>query len=800
MSRPPAVASASTLRALELPQLLALFGELAVTDAGRERIAKLRPIVDGDELAVRRVRFAEVRRLLEEGPLARGLEGDLLPVFDALRADAGALDGADLVLVADLLRQTRLAAAAVAAADPPCPALAALLAALPEAGDLERRIGRTLDARGAVREDASPRLQKLATTARRSRDALYGELQALAGRHREELAEETVPLHAGRLVLKLRAGSRGRLKGLVHGRSGTGKSFYFEPLEVVESNNRLQEARELEEEERRRLFRELIEAVRSAAEMLAAHLALLAELDLLQAAARFAERAGGELPEVATDGVVELVEARHPLIDPRLATLRERALGNAGHTGPVVPLSLSLGPDSRLLVVTGPNAGGKTVALKTLGLLALAAQCGLPVPAASGSRLPPFGRVVATVGDEQDLLADRSTFSGRLGRLGEAWSEAGPTALILIDELGSGTDPEEGAALSLALLEGLLARRCLGVVTTHLGRLAAFALEQEAAFCAAMEFDAETGNPTYKLLPGAPGGSEALALARRLGLPAEWIGRAEELLGPEHRKLQRLLAEVESVRGELTAELARVRAEGERLAAERGEVERRRVDLEAERRAESKRLRAELAEFRRRVAGELAAAAEKLRQETGARGRKAGAKLVQELFETAPELPTPEDSEKLPIALGSRVEHRTLGWQGVVESLDRSRAVVRAAGKRLRCPLSDLRGLAAGAPESAGGRRAGRGTTVRTAVADTVAAEVNLIGRRVEAALEELDSYLDRALLTAHPQVRIIHGHGSGRLRRAVRDHLRDHPAVASLRAGRDEEGGDGATVAVLRE
>ncbi len=796
------VVSRASADALEFPALLALVAELAETDAGRLALRDLEPAAALDELRRRRQLFEEASGLLSGARLVPAFGEPLLPLVARLEEGRSSIDGPDLLRLAAMARATREAATAIAAAVPEVPLLAAEAGALPDLRPLERRIASTLDRRGRVRDDASPELVRLGAQVRRVRGVIYKELQGFIGRHAAEVSEETVPLHEGRLVLKLRADAGARGRGLVHGRSGTGKSLYFEPLEVVESNNRLREALQEEEEERQRLLLELLVAARQSAPQFRRHLEFLAALDLLQAAHRFAEASGGRPVEIAARHDLVAVEARHPLLDPALAELRRRALGQPGHTDPVVPLDLELDRDQRILVITGPNAGGKTVALKTVGLLALAAQCGLPFPAAAGTRVPPFSRIVATVGDEQDLLADRSTFSGRLLRLDEAWRAAGPDALLLLDELGSGTDPEEGTALSVALLEGLIARRCLAVVTTHLTRLSAAALEREGAACGAMEFDVASSAPTYRLQRGAPAGSKALALASKLGLAAEWLRRAEELLGPEHRDLRRLLAEVEELRRNLSGELGEAERERAGLAQEQRRLERATAELEAEKIAVGRRSRRELEAFRRKVTAGLREELKEIRRQVEA-GRKRGLAeaAAERLFREAPESELPEvEEEGAPPALGDRVEHRGLGWSGVLERLERGHAEVRVAGKRMRCRAEDLRRIEEPSPPRKAVRR-GRARGSREAFErEEIAAEVNLIGRRVEEALEELDLYLDRALLSDHELVRVIHGHGSGRLRRAVRAHLKTHPAVAALRGGRPDEGGNGATVVSLRE
>lgn len=831
--------SAASAAALELPEVLALYAELASTDLGGERLRSRRPVTDPAELALRRAAYEEVCRLSTESPLVASFEEPLAPLLGGLGGGGRAIGGRELVLLARLLRQGGDARARIFGGSSPgapagsaFPALAELASGTADLRPLATRIERTLDRRGEVREDATPELSRLRSLVRRARDQVYAELGGVVARH-QDLLDDQVPLRGGRLMLILDAGARGRLPGLVHGRSATGKSFYFEPLEVVETNNQLQQAGEDEAAERQRILAELIAAVLAEQVAIDANAALIAELDALEAARRLVERVGGRLADLAGEphpGASEttppakpelmLRGACHPLLDPRLAELRERALGAPGHLGPIVPLDLTLGGEgARVLVVTGPNAGGKTVVLKTLGVLAALHQCGLPIPVAAGSRLPWLARLVATVGDEQDLLSERSTFSGRLLRLHEAWDAAASgQALVLLDELGSGTDPEEGAALAIALVEALVGvaphpTNNLSLVTTHLTALAAASLELPGAGCAAMEFLPETGRPSYRLLPGPPGGSEALALGRRLGLPAEWLDRAEELLGDEHRDLRRLLGELEAARQEVAvrrAELEVALADATTLGAR---LDRERAASEAERRSLAKRLERELEAFRRDALVKLRGEAERVRQELTAAPRLRGVAeaAVERLLAAAPVIETTEVAPSGPLVVGSQVRHRRLGWAGALERLSGERAEVVVRGKRVRVDAAELE-MHAGPAAGSSVRTEGERRPPRRAAATrppgapddelerAVPSELHLIGRRVEESLVELDAWLDAALLAGGTQeLRVVHGHGSGRLREAVRQHLRRHPAVATSRPGGDGEGGNGATVVTLR-
>ncbi len=792
---PREIVAPASAAALEYHALLALVADEARTDLGAERLVALTPADDTETLVARRDRLEEVARLAIEAPFVPALGDGFAALLARLESAEPPLDGLEILRLAGLLAAAADARRRIQAAEPPAPGLVASLVGLDDPTPLVRRVQRLLDRKGEVRDDASPRLGQLRRQVASARERVYARLESLAFEHRDLVGEETVPLRGGRLMLMLQAGARGRLGGLVHGRSASGKSLYFEPLDVVEDNNSLQSASDELEAERRRILAELLAELAAAAPLVGGAARLVGELDAGEAMLRFARALDARLPELAPPGRLRLVAARHPLLDSRLADRRERVLGARGHEGEIVPLDLELGPERRVLVLTGPNAGGKTVALKTVGLLALAAQAGLPIPCAAGSELPCFASLVATVGDEQDLLAERSTFSGRLARLAEAYRGAGSGSLALLDELGSGTDPEEGTALSIALLEALLAGGGLALVTTHLTGLAAAAMERPGAACAAMEFEPSSGRPTFRLRPGSPGGSEAIALARRMALPEAWIARAEALLGGEHRELRRLLAELEATRQELAreAEVARREAEAAREATEG--FERERAALESERRVVAARAKRELAEFRERVARELAGELARLKEEVAAgRRRDVAAKAAERLFADAPvfeesdEAGAPED-----LAPGETVRHRRLGWSGRVERREGERVEVLVRGKRLRAPLADLV-RTSGRPA----REERRESAVERPRVEGVAPELQLIGERVEPALERLDAFLDDALLGGRGEIRVVHGHGTGKLREAVRAHLKRHPGVASFRPGAPNEGGNGATVVTL--
>jgi len=821
MNETPELCSEASVQVLEFPSYLKLVAAEASTDLGEEELQARTPLAEAYPLRRRQKRIEEVGRLLVSGSLVSSLEIPLRPLLRrVMRGSVGVegtehLEGTDLLLLARVLGMTTEATRRIATEEIAPEQLRGLSRGLPDLADLCEGIEAALDLRGEVRDDASPLLRRLRKDIRRVRDRLYKELKSLLQASGDHFSEETIPLHGGRLVLLLNSGSRGRIRGLVHGRSATGRSFYFEPLDAVEANNELQSLLEEERAEKLRILAALAAEARERAPEIDHHARFLATLDADQACCRFGRAAEARFAEIGEDYSVVLLGARHPLLDPRLSSQRLRALGHAGHQGDVVPLDLSLDPDQRMLVVTGPNAGGKTAALKTLGLLALAHQSGLPIPVDPGSRLPVLRHIVATIGDEQDLLADQSTFSGRLLRLKEVWQTAGEGSLVLLDELGSGTDPEEGSALSTTLLEGLLERGTLGLITTHLTPVAALAMESEGAACAAMEFDDASGRPTYRLQRGAPGGSHAIDLARRMGLPEEWLTRAEAVLGDDHRRLQGVLAEVEELRAELGRERREIEVMRRELAAQEGGLDEAREALEEERRKVSKNARRELKEFREKVQRELRSEVERLTQggskkrstQSSKKSRAVVPETLSRLFEDAPEAALEPEREAAPVEVGQEVEHLGFGWVGTAERMEKGKVWVRVRGMSMAVEEGDLRPASQRASKGGSGKPMGsrgsrppvRGPVKASEEGPTVERELKLIGKRVEPALDELDSYLDRALLASVEEVRVIHGHGTGRLRDAVREHLRGHPAVDGWKRAPREQGGDGATLVTLQ-
>jgi DNA mismatch repair protein MutS2 len=662
---------------------------------------------------------------------------------------------------------------------------------------------RSFDPAGELLDTASPRLGGLRAAVRIAFDRLKRRLDSLVG---SELAgalqEPLVTLRNGRYVVPVRAEARGRVKGIVHDSSGSGQTLFVEPLVVVELGNAWREAQVAEQDEVERILDELSALVGANATPLRETVAALAGFDFWSAKAQLAAEMDAVRPETADRPEVVLLSARHP-----------------GLTGRVVPIDVRLGDGFTALVVTGPNTGGKTVTLRTLGLLALMHQAGLQIPVAPGSRLPVFRDVFADIGDEQSIAQSLSTFSGHMHSIIRIVEAAGPGTLVLLDELGAGTDPTEGSALAQALLDHFIRAGALIAATTHYAELKAYAHTTPGATNAAVDFDLETLSPTFHLTIGLPGGSQAFAIAERLGLPDALVADARSRLTESQRSFEATLARIRETEGATADALAEARrAEARATAAlEAAEEERRRARRE---RDETTRRSREEAE---RLVADLHAELETARRSLE-RGQLTGP-AIDAVLERADErlaqlrpsggaaaaAPVQERSERGRdrVRVGDLARSLAGGWEGRVAEIDhrRRRATLESGAMRVSVDLADLAPLAT---SSSAGARTGRAdpaeasggatnvTALRLQRARSVPMSLDLRGARVEEALSALERYLEDASLAGLERVTVIHGLGTGALRDAVRSESAAHPLVRDVRPGGRGEGGDGVTVVSL--
>lgn len=683
------------------------------------------------------------------------------------------------------------------------PGLADLLVAVLEFPELDADIARAIGPRGEVLDSASPELGRIRQAIRVAHDRLLGRLNALliSTKYASLLREPLITMREGRYVIPIRADARGAAGGVVHDSSASGLTVFVEPLETVELNNKWRQLQLDEEHEIERILRRLSEGVARHAEELARTVDGLAEFDFQLAKARLSYDLEATSPILWEGQRAEESPHGHPTKRVALRRARHPLL-----RGAVVPIDVTLGDDFRVLVITGPNTGGKTVALKTVGLLVLLAQAGLHIPADEGSVVSVFERVFADIGDEQSIEQSLSTFSSHLTNIIAMLDQVDRESLVLLDELGAGTDPTEGAALARAIVEALLERGALAIATTHYAELKSFAYVTPGVENASVEFDVETLSPTYRLLTGIPGRSNALAIAARLGLPETILARARSYLSPEEVRVDELLGQIQAERE--AAAVERARAADEHAAAARlrreasdrlAEAERHRAQAREEALAE---METELGEVRdqlrrlRKDRAQVAVTREWLRQ---AEQRASEVdQQVRQVRAARPPRPAPQPADGA-IRRGDRVLIASLGQQGDVLTLEGDEADVQIGTFRLRRPLADLTRLSRAQARAAEPRQREPAVTVNTAASATPL-EIDLRGLRAVETEEALDRYLNDAYLASLPFVRIIHGKGTGALRQTVRDFLREHPLVAGFEGAADRQGGEGVTIAKLRQ
>jgi DNA mismatch repair protein MutS2 len=800
---------AEVLQRLEWGRVLEMLAERTRTPMGGGLARRLHPAGDPDEVRRRQARAAEMRRALAEGgrlPIA-AVE-DPQRALEELQIARKTLQARGIYETVRLLVVARELSGRLRELDPEVyPTLGSEWARLPDLRGVIDAIHGNITASGHVEDQASPELARIRRQIRHLSERLTETLEGLI---RAEwtgpvLRDRYITVRNQRYVLPVRTDSPRRFHGIVHGTSASEKTLFVEPIETVEINNQLVGLMDEEEQEVERILSGYTEMLRAYRDDIRVTARVLGELDLLEAVAAWADEEHGCTPSVVEDGGLRMVAARHPGL--------ERSLALEVPPRELVPLDVDFPRELRVLVISGPNAGGKTVALKTIGLLTLMVHAGLPVPAEE-AQVPFFGTVLADIGDEQSIEGGLSTFSSHVRNLAEMIRQVEAPALSLIDEIGTGTDPAEGAALGTAILDRLLQHGAHVVATTHHQAIKTWAYRTERALNAACEFDEQTLRPTYRLVPGVAGASIGLTMARQLGLDAQVVEDAEARLDPAGAEMARAL---ESVRS-LASDLQRARSEA---------VERRREldrELERARVKAGKREQQRDEEWQRRVQELLTSfrkEAERLLrqvQDVGQRRamEKERARRERELKERfSEELRVGRDHEPAPSGwqpqVGDTVYVASLGRQGRVTRVDDDAAEVMLGRARFSVAASDLRPVAA---EAGGGKRSDAGTGpesgrrrpptpsgVHAELADReVPTELHLLGMRVDEALRALEKYLDDAGLAGLPEVRIVHGIGTGRLRQAVREQLEAHPEIVRWREAHPNEGGAGATVVVLEE
>lgn len=783
---------------LEFDKTLRLIAAHARTRLGREFLTSLGDLPDHDE-TLRRVTFnSALSELVDvDGPLPLGGVDE---AAELLKTDAATpTEPREFLALLALAKRISTVRRRLAGAPKALAALSSVVDELPDTTGLVSAVSPLLGRDGTIPDNASPELARLRRESGRRRSELLQVLATVRRTHGDAVTDAPPTLRRDRYCIPVRAGARSKVPGLLLDSSSSGATVFIEPFEAVELNNVLAESVARERHEMQRILRLIGETFAESASDLRAAVSVLARLDAAQAMVLFGRTAGGRIIRPQRDVPLRIAGARHPLLDERLRELRITVLGEseAGRDRrPVVPLDVAIDDGLKTLVISGPNAGGKTVVLKTIGLMVLLCAHGVPLPVKAETTIPRIDRLWCHIGDEQDVTADLSTFSGAMAATAHVLETAGEGTLVLYDELGAGTDPLEGAALGCALLETLTARRATTVATTHLAAIAMVASSAEAFGNAAMEYDEERERPTYRLVVGRPGRSRALEIARRMGIPSEVLMRAEELLGGEHLELDRWLRRLEALEAE--------------LEAERIEIARQRVELESARRhadSELRRLEAERARLPKeleRLRGELKTRAKKqldsaistLKEATEER-TPLGRKRLQKLREQALDLGGRERSPTTAVGdgvdVGAQVKLTVLGGTGVVDEIRGSQVSVVMGNKKVWVATADVEVL--DRPKHRQPRQA-----VRVEISAEAPRELMLLGMDSERARDEVEKALDQAFSAGQRALRIVHGHGTGTLRRMVADVCRSHPAVKSFKHPPGHLGGTGATEVELEE
>ncbi len=794
---------------LEFEALRELVGRYISSPTGRAELARLNPGTDRAAVesllaeageAIVYVRAAAQPHRAERGAaitLRFDSLADPTAALGKLHIEGACLEGQEIHELLELLERASDARALLVAAAERFPLLAARAARMGDFRPLLRELAGRIQPDGAVADDASPALARLRRDLERQQRLIQESLERFLREHRDEgvLQEEFVTIRNERFVVPVVAGRRRRLEGVIHAASGTGHTLFLEPLETIERNNELVRLREEESREVHRILLDITMRLGGCRESIARTVEIMGALELAFAKARFAVDFGGVIARLSPreNPRLALRQARHPLLED---VLRRQG-------GRVVPFSLELAGAFRTLVVSGPNTGGKSVTLKTVGLLVLMAQAGLPVPCEE-AEIPLFDQVLADVGDQQSIAESLSTFSAHVVRLREMLETATADSLVLLDEPGRATDPDEGGALGVALVEDFRRRGCFTLVSTHLAALKACGASTVGVIDAAMSFDQRTLAPTYALRLGVPGLSAGLEIAGRLGLPAALVERARASMSEGRRDLARLLAllheKLEAAtrrEADLAREQAAVAERDKALAnkwAERESARLRELDRHAQALAEQFEARA------REVIAGIERDGENRKFAAQARRRVAQARREFEEQREARAIPGRQETPA-----GSRpaiVEGARVRIQGIREParvrrlLGPERIEVEAGPLRLQVPVAEVvEVLEAVEPAPAAGVR-----LLGTHPAEGTLREINVIGLRAQEARDQVDKFLDQAAVAGVREVRIVHGYGAGVLRRVIGELLAGHPHVTGYQAAPAEQGGAGATVAALRE
>jgi DNA mismatch repair protein MutS2 len=784
----------SPLHSLEFDRVLELLAGEAATPMGIASALSLRPSFESHEVEASNRILAEMLRYLEgRGALPFGTVPDTAPLLSRLEVEGAVLAPLEVVDLVSTMKTGRVLKSTLTETRVEFPALWAWARELPDLGNLTRFLDGKITTTGELEDTASDELRAVRHEIRRRNERLQEALDSIVSRPEvaRALQDTFISIRSDRHVIPIRSEAQGALVGIVHGVSGSGATVYVEPIETVGLNNEIVTLRDREAAEIQRLLQEYSELLRGRLAELRALVAGIGRLDLLSARARLGRRFRASPALVSQDGGMRLAGARHPLLE---LALRSESL-------PIVPLDLEVAAGTRLLMISGPNTGGKTVALKTAGLLSLMFQSGLPVPA-EDAVLPVFRGIFIDIGDRQSIPDGLSTFSARLKNISGIVAALQPPSLVLLDEIGTGTDPEDGVALAIAIVDHLRVRGAMVLATTHLEALKAYAATTEGCANCAMQFDESTCTPLFRLIAGIPGRSGGLEIAERLGLQADILEAARRRRGQSGERIAAYLARLQGLTSDAEASLRDMASERERLASEHASLEAAFQEREARR---QKALVAEIEHALRTMREEGERYLESIkdralqlamrRQET-----KLAAALrtrARSLLRSAEGAPAPPS--RALIVPGTHVVLERLGVRGVVESIRDDRVVVLVRGKRMTAALHEVRPESGGPFRDEGTSPLPQGVTLSRKPGPETPDEIHLLGRTVEDALELVDKYLDDVYLAGRSPVRLVHGVGSGKLKKAIAGLLARHPHVEGFASAPADQGGAGVTIVTLR-
>jgi len=797
-----------TLKMLEFPKVVEKLAGYAAFSASKELALALAPaktLVDANK---RLDLTSEARRLLSiNDSIGVGGASDIRPLAVMARR-GGVLNESELMSVSGTLVAARVLSRAMEKNANLYPQLSEITSLLRPPPGIIESISRCISDHAEVMDSASTRLQSIRSEIKVSHDRLMSKLERMINdSHTAPMLQESIiTTRNGRYVIPLRAEFKSRVKSIIHDQSASGSTLFVEPVAVVELNNQYHELQLAERDEIRRILAELSNLIGAEAEAIQGLVSALAEFDFCLMCAKYADDLKASAPVLHTihppekehtpNTIIKLLKARHPLLDPET----------------VVPVDIELDPATFAVIITGPNTGGKTVTLKTVGLMVVMGQCGLHIPAQSGTELSYFENIYADIGDEQSIEQSLSTFSGHITNIVRILNNARSRTLVLLDELGAGTDPQEGSALARAIMLYLVEKRVPCMIATHYPELKALAHATPGAVNACMEFDPKTLRPTYRLTIGIPGRSNAFAIAQRLHLPDEVLESARAMIDPDELKAEDLLNEIHHQRE--VARKARAAADHDRSIAMnlKQELTQRLDQIEVERQRELEKtreqaeieleaLRKELTEVRqsliraRQPLDALAPVQEKIE------------KVEKKATRVVPRKEVPGSTIAFVPQLGKKVRLRNLDTEGVITSLGQEEAEVLVGNLRMRVRLSDLTSIKEPVEEPA--EKTDKPARKPAPDVESASAnkkifvpspgmEIDIRGQRAEDALDILDRYLDSAIMAGMPFVRVIHGKGTGRLRQVIREALQGNSSVASFEQGADNEGGEGVTIVHL--